>query len=60
MRFGLKSLFVFGNYSVFCYTYDELSQFWRNLLTVIGGKLTITNYCKQNDFDYPNPCNHRK
>jgi len=60
MRFGLESLFIFGKFSGFYYTSGVLGQFWQNLFTVISGKLTVTNYLKQNDFDYSNPCSPRK
>jgi len=60
MRFGFGCVFIFGIFFVFCDTSGVLSQFWRNLFTVISGKLTVKNYLKQNDFDYSNPCNLRK
>jgi len=56
MRFGHEDLFIFGKFPILCYTSVVLSQFLRNLFTIISGKLTITNYLKLNDFDYPNPC----
>jgi len=56
MRFRL----FFGKFSVFCCTSGVLSQFWRNFFTVISGKLTVTNYLKQNDFDYSNSFNSIK
>jgi len=50
MRFGLQDVFIFGKFSDFCYTSGAPSQFWRNLFTVISGKLTVTNYLKQKCF----------